>query len=319
MTAALALASFEPLPSLAGLAIETHPALAFLASQLSAKGRRAQASALARVAAALGSTVDALPWHALRYPHVAALRAHLAERLAPATVNRYLAAVRGVLREAARLDLLTAEDCARACSCPGVKGSREPRGRGLDGAELAALLGACDRATPSGVRDAALLGIAYGAGLRRAELVALTLAALDLTTGAIRLIGKGNKERTTYAPAWAVLLVRSWLDVRGHHEGPLFVRIDKAGACDLDGPALSDEAVRFLFARLAGVAGVASFTPHDTRRSCISDLLDAGADISTVQRLAGHASPTVTQRYDRRGERSKRQAAALLRDPSALL
>ncbi|MEO5727039.1 MAG: site-specific integrase [Byssovorax sp.] len=184
------------------------------------------------------------------------------------------------------------------------------------GAELAALLGACDRATPSGVRDAALLGIAYGAGLRRAELVALTLAALDLTTGAIRLIGKGNKERTTYAPAWAVLLVRSWLDVRGHHEGPLFVRIDKAGACDLDGPALSDEAVRFLFARLAGVA---SFTPHDTRRSCISDLLDAGADISTVQRLAGHASPTVTQRYDRRGERSKRQAAALLRDLSAAL
>jgi integrase len=313
--AALVLAAPAPI---APLEVETDPALAFLASQTSAKGRRAQASALGLVAAVFGSTLDALPWHALRYPHVAALRAHLAERLAPATVNRYLAAVRGVLREAARLDLLTAEDCARACSCPGVKGSREPRGRGLDGAELAALLRACDRTTPSGARDAALLAIAYGAGLRRSELVGLVLPSVDLTTGAIRFVGKGNKERITYAPAWAVLLVRAWLDVRGPDDGPLFCRIDKAGARDLAGP-LSDEAIRFLFARLAGVAGVASFTPHDTRRSFISDLLDAGADISTVQRLAGHASPTVTQRYDRRGERSKRQAVALLLDPSAAL
>lgn len=190
---------------------------------------------------------------------------------------------------------------------------------GLDGAELAALLAACDRTTPAGARDAALLAIAYGAGLRRAELVILPLTSIDLATGAIRIIGKGNKERITYAPAWAVLLVRSWLDVRSSVAGPLFCRINKAGACDLTGKPLSDEAVRFLFVRLAGVAGVATFTPHDTRRSFISDLLDAGADISTVQRLAGHASPTVTQRYDRRGERSKRQAVALLRDPSVAL
>jgi integrase len=129
-------------------------------------------------------------------------------------------------------------------------------------------------------------------------------------------VGKGNKERTTYAPAWALLLVRSWLDVRGTAPGPLFVRINKAGVCHVGGAVLSDEAVRFLFARLARAAGVAPFTPHDRRRSFISDLLDAGADISTVQRLAGHASPTVTQRYDRRGEASKRKAVALLRDPT---
>ena len=225
--AALVLAATAPI---APLEVETDPALAFLASQTSAKGRRAQASALGLVAAVFGSTLDALPWHALRYPHVAALRAHLAERLAPATVNRYLAAVRGVLRETARLDLLTAEDCVstRACSCPGVKGSREPRGRGLDGTELAALLRACDRTIPSGARDAALLAIAYGAGLRRSELVALVLPSVDLTTGAIRFVGKGNRERITYAPAWAVLLVRAWLDVRGPDAGPLFCRIDKA-------------------------------------------------------------------------------------------
>lgn len=303
-------------PAVLALPAERRPEVAYLASLGSPKARRSQASALAAVAVELGGDVDTLPWASLRYPHVAALRARLAARLAPATVNRLLCAVRGVLREAAKLEQMSTEDCARACAVPGVKGSRQPSGRALPAVELAALLAACDVAAPGGTRDAALLSVAYGAGLRRAELVSLGVGAVDVATGAIRVIGKGNIERIAYLPAWALVTVRAWLEVRGAEAGPLFARVDKAGAVDLSS-ALSDEAVRFLFKRLAARAGVAAFSPHDTRRSFISDLLEAGADISTVQQLAGHAQVTTTQRYDRRGEGSKRRAVALLRDPSA--
>ena len=80
---------------------------------------------------------------------------------------------------------------------------------------------------------------------------------------------------------------------------------------------LSNQAVFFGVRKGGAQAGVKSVSPHDMRCTFISDLWDAGVDGSTIQRLAGHASITTTQRYDRRGDEAKRRTADMLHLPHA--
>jgi site-specific recombinase XerD len=261
--------------------------------------------------------MQGLDWSALRYQHTAAVRSVLADLYAPATANKMLAALRGVLREAWRLGQVSAEDYHRAADLPSVRGSTPPRGRALDGEELGQLFARCalDN-SPAGLRDAAMLAVLYGCGLRRSELVALDVTDYVAKDGALRVrSGKGNKARTNYATGGARNALEAWLKARGKAVGPLFCPVNKAGKITVR--RLTDQAVRKVLLKRAREAGVEHFSPHDLRRTMIGDLLDAGADISTVQRLAGHANVTTTARYDRRGEVAKRKAAELLSVPVA--
>jgi integrase len=168
--------------------------------------------------------------------------------------------------------------------------------------------------TPAGMRDAAILAMLIATGMRRAELCALRTSDVDLQSGKLRVIGKGDKERTVYLRNGALRYLRDWLAVRGDGAGPIFCRINKAGRIFPEG-ALSTTAMHKIITKRAAEAGLRDITPHDFRRTYAGELLDAGQDIATVAALLGHASVETTARYDRRGERAKEAAAACISVP----
>lgn len=320
-----------------------NPARVYLAG-LSTGSRRTMAQALNVIAdiAAPGATLDTLRWDTLRYAHTQAIRARLAERqaatankaLSAATVNKALSALRGTLKAAWRLGQFTptrAEvDAARArgalppsgadlymaaADVASVKGEKpaQAAGHAVTLGELMALVAACNDGTAAGARDAAMLGLAYAGGLRRAEVVALNRDDLDTVTGVLTVRGKRSKTRTVPVHNGALSALQAWLAVRGEAAGPLFYPVRKGG--HMHAGRLSTQAVYSAFRGRAQAANVRAFSPHDLRRTFAGDMLDAGVDIATVQKMMGHASVSTTAGYDRRGERAKQDAAKRLHFP----
>ena len=100
-------------------------------------------------------------------------------------------------------------------------------------------------------------------------------------------------------------LLADWLAVRGEHEGPLFTSVRYKG-----GKALAAQTVYDMLKKRAKLAGIKSISPHDFRRTTAGDLLAAGVDIVTTQKLLGHANPATTAKYDRRGKEARCSKAA---------
>jgi site-specific recombinase XerD len=298
---------------------DQHPAAVYLA-RLAPGSRRTMLDALNIVAGLLTSgrcTAETLDWGRVRYPHAAAVRAALADKHSAAYANKILAALKGTLKEAWRLGLMSAEEFHRAADLPKVSGETLPRGRALSCGELRALFATCaaDK-TPAGARDAAMLALLYGAGLRRAELTALDLADFDAGTGALAIrSGKGRKARVVYATNGAAAALAAWIAQRGAEPGPLFLPMAGRRKQVAEERRITDQTVYDTLRRRAAQAGVRDFSPHDLRRTFVTHLIEAGADLLAVQRLAGHANLETTARYDRRGEQAKRQASEMLHVP----
>jgi len=295
------------------LPLEQNPAAVYL-SGLSKGSRVTMRGALNKVAGLLsGGQVDALglDWAALRFQHVAAVRAQLLEQYSASTVNKTLSAIRGTLKAAYRLRQMDGESYRRAVDVDSVKVTTEPAGRMLSASEVGKLLAVCaDDPSAAGARDAAMITLWAVAGPRRAELVGLTVADYDTEVGAVRIRqGKGNKDRTVYIAGGAKQALDDWLSVRGLDGGPLFVPVHQSGRMRI--AQMTPQAVYNILRKRAAQAGVENVSPHDLRRTALSNLIEA-TDLSTAQQIAGHADPKTTARYDRRGERAKRAAAAAM-------
>ena len=197
-----------------------------------------------------------------------------------------------------------------------VPGELSSPGRSLSQGELRRLFEVCTESNKKnrGARDAAVVALLYGCGLRRSEAVALDLSDYDAEAGEVRVRGgKGRKDRMTYAVGGAQDAIEVWVGVRGDEEGPLLYPINRGD--NVQRRRMSDQAIYDILRRLGREIKTKSFAPHDMRRTFIGDLLDAGADLSAAQQLAGPSSVETTARYDRRGERAKKKAASLLHVP----
>jgi integrase/recombinase XerC len=225
------------------------------------------------------------------------LRAYLAwlheQGYAKSTVARRLAAVRSWCRFLCRQGVLTANPAS------GLRGPRQDKKlpHFVRREDMALLLGAPPADTPLGLRDRALLETLYSAGLRVGELTALELGDLDLDGGLATVRGKGKRERLALLGPQAVAAVRDWLPVREALAG-LRAAAQPALFLNKNGTRLSARSVGRLLEKYLQQAGLDPRTsPHTLRHSFATHLLDAGADIRSVQELLGHRSLGTTQIY----------------------
>lgn len=294
-----------------------HPAAVYLSS-LAPGSRRTMRGSLNSIASLLTDgrcNAMTLDWSKLRYQHTAAVRTALIERLAPTTVNKMLVALRRVLQEAYRLDLMDANDYTKAADLKNFRANTNPRGRALSLDEIKGLISHClESNTAIALRDGAVISVLRCGGIRRQELVRLDLADVNLETGEVNIRhGKGNKFRIVYLSEIALELLNRWLTIRGDAPGALICPLNKSSKVTIRHFADDGDGIYKLVKRRAKKAGIAHFSPHDFRRTFASDLLEADEDVFTVQDLMGHVSTVTTKKYDKRGEARKKRAVRKLK------
>ncbi|MEY3458611.1 MAG: Tyrosine recombinase XerC [Planctomycetota bacterium] len=151
--------------------------------------------------------------------------------------------------------------------------------------------------TPAGLRDRAILETMYSAGLRVSELVALNCSDWDRSSGILRVLGKGRKERIAPVGSYATRSLDSWLEVR--HPDPRAPEKQRdALFLNRFGRRLTTRSIgRMLESHIATAGLSQQTTPHTLRHTFATHLLDGGADLRSVQELLGHKSLTTTQIY----------------------
>lgn len=206
--------------------------------------------------------------------------------LSPKTVAKIVAALTTFSRWAYSEGLIP-ECLADSVATPSI-GEKIPRVLSAD--TVSRLL-----ESPGTLRDKAILETLYATGCRVSEVAGMTLGSVDLGSGSVRVVGKGDRERMVRLGSKAVAAVKAYLAATprpgflGNRDAPLFLS-DTNGRMDRKAlwTVVHDSAER------AGIAGV---SPHTLRHSFATHMLAGGADLRVVQEILGHASIATTQIY----------------------
>ncbi|WP_145587111.1 tyrosine-type recombinase/integrase [Yersinia kristensenii] len=258
------------------------------------------------------STAQTYPWELLDFGKVAKIRmTMLDEGYAVSTVNMALSALRAIAKTAFNFDQMNVDVLLRINAVVRVKGDTTRKGRALTRQEIRQLLKvAKSHQEPARrCRDAAILLTLCGAGLRVGELIKLQPG--DYADGVLVVRqGKGRKYREIYVAPTLDKALTAWLAMSGEGDA-LFKKIYRSGLPA--SKALTTAGVTAILEQLRITARVTEFTPHDLRRTFITQLLEQGADINTVRQLAGHSDISTTIRYDHRGDEAKVMASQRLK------
>jgi site-specific recombinase XerD len=226
-------------------------------------------------------------------------RMHLEQRrYAPATINLHLAAVRRIAYEAADAGLLSPELAAGIRRVKGVRRIGVRLGNWLTPEQGRWLLAQVDVPTVRTRRDHAMLAMLIGCGLRRAELLALTLESIQQREDhwvIADLVGKGRHVRTVPIPSWVKHAVDEWTVAAGITHGVVFRAINKAGR--VWGSGMSPKVLWDVVRVAADHAKIDKLAPHDLRRTCARLCHLAGGKLDQIQFLLGHVSIQTTERY----------------------
>ena len=214
-----------------------------------------------------------------------------------ATQNYYLIALRGLLRYLSRkegLKVLPADLIE-------LPKEEEVPVKVLQSESLDKLLQAPDSKTAEGKRDLAILELLFSTGMRVSELISLNRRDINLKTRETAVVGKGGKVRVVFVSDRAAAALVEYLDTREDEWDPLFVRysgrkaeLSKSG----EGLRLSARSIQRMVKKYSLQAGlVVTPTPHTLRHTFATELLQAGADIRSVQEMLGHKDISTTQIY----------------------
>lgn len=215
--------------------------------------------------------------------------------LADSTHKRKLAAVRGLHRFAVIEGLVEHDPTALVAS----PRRPEPFPKALTVDQVLAMLEAPDRSSVSGRRDSALLEFLYATGSRVSEMVGVDLGHIDLDERSVLVTGKGSRQRMVPLGGHAVEAIRRWLPDRldlidrRRSGDPVFI--------NLRGTRLSRQGAFDIVRKHAEAAGIepGKVSPHVLRHSAATHMVEAGADLRTVQEILGHATISTTQVYTR--------------------
>lgn len=257
--------------------------------------------------------IHEVPWHQLQPGHIGSLVAALREDgYAPNTSSLYVNALRGVINEAWRLGLIDQEHLLRMRSVKPAAGTRLGQGRNLRRTLIRELMAVCDSdPRPQGRRDAAVIALLYGSGMRKSESVNLDLGQVDFAERSLQVTGKGNRQLLKYAPAWAFERLQAWLQLRRSllpaqvsDDTFLFNRIRRGSHITRE--RITKHAIYYIARQRGAQVGV-KIMPHDFRRSFITRVIEEH-DLSIAQKLAHHSNIQTTASYDVRDDNERRRA-----------